>query len=277
LLNVGISVSTLGLGLGYIEDLMSRLASAASGNHMFVEQEDDLVAVFDNEFSDLMSVVAGDLRIHARVGEGVRPVRVLGTEADITGRDIYIPLAQLYADQERYFVLELEVSGGQANTGRPLAEVDVEYQNMMTETTENLSRRVDVRFTDEIADVESGRDHETTAYCAVQIANERNMKATELRDAGQINEAKKLLIQNVDELSRTAESCRTNNVAVVLPDLEMNINFNRTQVELVEQKDWNRNRKAMRATQSIIKSQQRDSSSYGLDSLYGKGSRSKGK
>ena len=52
-------------------------------NSIFVEEEEDLVAVFNNEFNDLMSVVAGDFEIHARVAKGVRPVRVLGTDADI--------------------------------------------------------------------------------------------------------------------------------------------------------------------------------------------------
>jgi Ca-activated chloride channel family protein len=98
LVKEGISVSTLGLGLGYNEDLMSGLASAGSGNHIFVEEEDDLVAVFNNEFNDLMSVVAGDFKIHARVAKGIRPVRVLGTDADIKGQNIYIPLFKIVDD-----------------------------------------------------------------------------------------------------------------------------------------------------------------------------------
>ncbi len=256
LVKEGISVSTLGLGLGYNEDLMSGLASAGSGNHIFVEEEDNLVAVFNNEFNDLMSVVAGDFKIHAVVSEGIRPVRVLGTKADIRGQDIYIPLAQLYARQLRYFVLEVEVDPSAADTTRQLVSVEVEYHNMITETTDKLSNAVHVRFSESVATVEEDRDHETYAYCAVQIANERNTLATALRDAGQIDEAKKLLNQNVADLFRCAESCRKNNVEVVLPELELNINVNRNQVELVEAKDWNRGRKAMRAAQNEVKSQQ---------------------
>ena len=53
----GISVSTLGLGLGYNEDLMSGLASAGSGNHIFVEEEDNLVAVGTQEHSQLSASI----------------------------------------------------------------------------------------------------------------------------------------------------------------------------------------------------------------------------
>jgi len=45
-----ISVSTLGVGPGYNEDLMMQLAAASSGNHVFVEVEASLVAIFNREF-----------------------------------------------------------------------------------------------------------------------------------------------------------------------------------------------------------------------------------
>lgn len=272
LVKEGISVSTLGLGLGYNEDLMSGLASTSSGNHIFVEEEEDLVAVFNNEFSDLMSVVAGDFKIHVRIGEGIRAVRVLGTKADIIGQDIYIPLAQLYAGQQRYFVLEVEVDASKADTSRQLVSVDVEYQNMIGETTDKLSNRASVRFSDSVAQITEDRDHETNAYCAVQIANERNVRATALRDAGQIEEAKSLLNLNVRELFKCASECKENNVDHVIPELEVNIKVNKTQVELVEAKDWNRTRKSMRAQQTGTKMQQTKTSL--LESLIGGGKRS---
>ena len=80
-------------------------------------------------------------------------MRVLGTNADIAGQDIYIPLAQLYARQQRYFVLEVEVDASEPETSRQLVNVDVEYQNMITESTDKLSNTVRVRFTASVARV----------------------------------------------------------------------------------------------------------------------------
>ncbi|MFK8115411.1 MAG: VWA domain-containing protein [Rubripirellula sp.] len=272
LLKEGVSVSTLGLGLGYNEDLMSGLASAASGNHMFVEEEDDLVAVFNTEFNDLMSVVASDFEIHARVGKGVRPVRVLGTKAEIMGRDIHIPLAQLYAKQQRYFVLEVEVDSSEPDTSQQLVSVNVEYQNMFSESWDKLSQSVGVKFSDSVAVVNGNRDDRTYAHCAVQLANERNMRATELRDQGKVEEAKSLLSKNVKDLERFAASCREKGVTDVLPDLEVNIEINKSQVKMVEGSDWNRSRKTMRAAQSGVKSQQSRSKLSALFEVFGSGS-----
>ncbi|NND96504.1 MAG: VWA domain-containing protein [Pirellulaceae bacterium] len=256
LVKEGISVSTLGLGLGYNEDLMSRLASSASGNHIFVEEADDLVAVFNAEFNDLMSVVAGDFEIHARAAAGVRPVRVLGTKADISGQDIYIPLAQLYSRQQRYFVIEVEVDAGEAEETRPLMSVSVKYRNLITETTDKLSSSVDVRFSDEVSTVKKEIDHETYAFCSIQLANERNVRATALRDAGQIEAAQELLNLNVRLLNDTAEACESNGVLIVVPELKKNVVLNQVQsVEISKPADWVRLRKGMRQAQSDNTSQ----------------------
>ena len=256
LVKEGISVTTLGLGLGYNEDLMSRLATAGSGNHLFVEEADDLIAVFNGEFNDLMSVVASDFSIHARLAKGVRPVRVLGTKVDISGQDVHIPLAQLYSNQERYFVLEVEVDAGKANTSQSLVTVSVEYQNMITETTDKLSSSASVRFSNDIAKVKEDRDVETFAFCAIQLANERNCRATELRDAGQIEEAKKLLIFNGKSLSEAALICKDYDVEVALPKLDRNARLNYYQASEIDKEGWARTRKVMRAEQAGNTTQQ---------------------
>tara|TARA_R110002049_G_scaffold285698_4_gene467087 strand:+ start:253156 stop:254538 length:1383 start_codon:yes stop_codon:yes gene_type:complete len=259
----GISVSTLGLGLQYNEDLMSGLASAGSGNHLFVEEADDLVAVFNNEFNDLMSVVAGEFKILAKVGPGVRPVRVLGTKADIDGSNVSIPLTQLYARQERYFVLEVEVDAGEAGTSRPLVDVSVQYMNLVSETTDKLSSSVMVKFSDEVAQVKDDVDLETYAYCAIQIANDKNGRATLLRDAGRIGEAKELLGENAEELKRLALKCVDNNLSEIVPELQRNAVLNQSQaVSLEDASNWSRTRKAMKAEQNANAAQQ---SSRGYD------------
>lgn len=257
LVKEGISVSTLGLGLGYNEDLMSRLAAAGSGNHLFVEQADDLVAVFQKEFNDLMSVVASEFKIHARIGEGIRPVRVLNNRADISGQDIYIPLAQLYARQQRYFVIEVEVDAGHAGDKRPLANVTVEYQNMLSKTTDRLTSSIEVRFTDDKETVARECDHETAAYCAIQLANEKNIRATALRDAGRVQEAKDLLIGNRMQLKQLQELYGEHLEEQLSKELKRNELLNYKQSSTIEdQAKWNYSRKAMRYEQSNNAAQQ---------------------
>lgn len=257
LVKEGISVSTLGLGLGYNEDLMSRLASAGSGNHMFVEKADDLVAVFQKEFNDLMSVVASDFEIHAKIGEGIRPVRVLNTKADISGQDIYIPLAQLYARQQRYFVIEVEVDAGENGSKRPLANVTVEYQNMISKTTDRLTSSIEVRFSDDKEVVTRDCDVETFAYSAIQVANEKNGRATTLRDAGKIKEAKDLLFLNYTQLRNIELRYGKEIKEDLAKELKRNSNLNQRQsATIASPAQWAAGRKSMRYEQSKNAGQQ---------------------
>ena len=51
-----ISVSTVGLGAGYNEDLMTGLAKEGQGNLYFAETSKELPGIFDAEIGDALSV-----------------------------------------------------------------------------------------------------------------------------------------------------------------------------------------------------------------------------
>jgi len=108
----GISVTTIGLGLGYNEDLMTELARSSDGNHMFAENAVDLAWAFDSEFGDVLSVVAQDVGLTIRCPAGIRPVRVLGRDAEIVGQTVTATLNQLYSNQMKYVLLEVELPPG---------------------------------------------------------------------------------------------------------------------------------------------------------------------
>lgn len=267
LIKEGVSVSTLGLGLGYNEDLMSRLALASSGNHVFIEDAENLVQVFQNEFDDVLSVVAQSIRIQATMAEGIRPVKVLNFPADITGQDVSIDLGQLYARQERYFVVEVEVPHGENKDARRVAEVAVEYMNMVTETSDRLTSSVQVKFTDDKAIVDREVDKEVLASCVLQIANEKNREATRLRDAGQIEAARQLLLNNSRFLG-------SNYRALGIDVLRARGELNRFQSEKLSAKEWGANRKLMIESQYGDAIQQSYSGS-GAKSGTGNGAKSK--
>ena len=238
LIKEGISVSTMGLGLGYNEDLMSRLALASSGNHVFIEDAENLVQVFQREFDDVLSVVAQRIHIDIKLADGIRPLKVLNYPADITGQHVNIALGQLYSGQARYFVLEVEIPYGRSGSSRPVAEVEVKYMNLFTETRDRLSSSVAVKFTDREDLAQAAINKEILAACVIQIANERNREATRLRDAGKIDEARELLRENASYLRMSNESLK-------VPALESRSELNALQAEGIAAPNWSGNRKRM--------------------------------
>jgi Ca-activated chloride channel family protein len=113
----------MGIGEGYNEDLMAAIAQYSDGNHVFVQNTDALEKAFAHEFGDVMSVVAQDVMVEIKVDNGAKPLRLLGREGDIHGNTVSVKLNQLYANQEKYVMLEVLPAKGDATQSKPLAEV----------------------------------------------------------------------------------------------------------------------------------------------------------
>ncbi len=242
LMKEGISVSTMGLGLDYNEDLMSQLASRSGGNHIFIEKASDLVNIFNREFDDVLSVVAQEVAIDVQVSSGIRPVRVLNMDAEINGQRVIVKMNQLYSQQEKYVLLEVEVPATKAGETLQVAEVKVSYSNMQTKTTDRLSSVVSVNFTDSIAVVEERVNLVVLEACVLQIANGQNQLATLLRDKGDIEGAKKILLVNGKYLSDNAKILDSK-------VLQLRCLDNMHQAKNLEGAEWAKTRKLMRRIQ----------------------------
>lgn len=233
----GITVTTIGLGLHYNEDLMTRLALASDGNHFFVEEAEDLEAAFATEFGDALSTVAQGVRIRLRCPEGVRPIRVLGREATISGQTVHATINQIYQDQTRYLLLEVELAPGAAGNTRAVADVDVDFRDMVSSSSQQLQGGAKVAYTRSSAEVEARKNREVLVSVASQIAAERNKVATALRDEGKIEEARETFRQNKVYLDRQAADLAAPSLkeeAKVAQDAEASV---------ADEAEWNRARK----------------------------------
>src|SRR6185436_14473797 len=111
----------------------------SDGNHYFVENTTDLARRFGYEFDDVLSVVAQEVTVRITCGEGVRPIRVLGREGDVTGQTAVTYLNQVYGNQEKYVLLEVEVQPQRAGSERNIADVSVSYVNMASKSSDRIA------------------------------------------------------------------------------------------------------------------------------------------
>lgn len=239
----GISVTTIGLGLGYNEDLMTQLAGMSDGNHAFVENASDLARVFQYEFGDVLSVVAQDLVIEIRCLNGVRPLRLLGREADVIGDRVRTRLNQLYSEQEKYLVLEVEVPAQSAGTELELARVQVDYANLATRRASKLDGRVLASFSASEVEVQAAVDKPALESAVEQVANEYSREAVERRDRGDVDGARQLLEKSAAYLGSQAE-------ALASPALKAQEKEALQDADtLSSEEDWTRQRKELREKQ----------------------------
>jgi len=246
----GISVTTIGLGLGYNEDLMVQLAQQSDGNHAFVENYNDLTRIFRYEFQDILSVVAQDVEIEINCPEGVRPLRILGREAEIIGNKVYTKINQLYSNQEKYLLVELTVAPKQAGLSMDIADVSINYADMKSKKSDHLAGRSSVEFTRSEETVEKSVDKDTVIDAVKQISANVSEEAIILRDEGKVEEAQALLKENTDYLFGAAAALESEEL-LILGDV------NAMDAEAIEDDlDWNASRKRMKASTYEIQTQQ---------------------
>lgn len=249
LIKESISVTTIGLGTGYNEDLMTQLAQKSDGAHYFAEDATALARLFKGEFGDVLSVAAQEVAIRIQCAPGIRPVRVLEREAETDGQTVLTTLNQIYSGQERYVVLEIEVPAGKVGASHEVATVSVSYANMATKTTDRLTSAMAVRFTEDAKEVAKHRNGDVMVAAVELIATLTNKRAVELRDQGKVEEARKLLNDNGAFLTANATLYKSKR-------LDEFGDANRTQADNLDAANWERNRKEMRAYQQYNVQQQ---------------------
>lgn len=202
LLKEGISVTTIGVGTDYNEDLMTQLAQNSDGNTYFVENSADLPRIFTAELGDVLSVVARDVTIEVECADGIRPIRIIGRDGVIRGNKVELRLNQLYGGQQKYALVEVEVPATESSRTRDVAMARIDYDNTITEKRGQSSSSVDVRFSEKDAEVKSSVNVPVQKEVLFNVAAEARDKAVELDDKGQRQEAAQLLRSNADDMKQ---------------------------------------------------------------------------
>ncbi len=196
----GIAITTMGIGDGYNEDLMAAIAQYSDGNHVFVQNTNSLEKAFAHEFGDVMSVVAQDVVVTIKVAENVKPLRLLGREGEIRDNIVTVKLNQLYANQEKFVMLEVLPAKGSAAQSKPLGEVKVSYDNLATRKKDSWDDKMTISYTASNREVKKAQVEEVVVDSAIQKSAIQNEQALKLIDAGQMEEAKRVLRENASAM-----------------------------------------------------------------------------
>lgn len=111
-----ISVSTMGVGVDYNEDLMANLADFSGGNYYYISSELNLAQVFEKEWNLMQSVVATNARATFELGEGVDVVDVAGFKWEKTGNRLSIQIPDVYSGETKRVLVQLHASADALRT-----------------------------------------------------------------------------------------------------------------------------------------------------------------
>ena len=200
LLKENISVTTVGVGMDYNEDLMTRLSERSDGNTYFVESSQDLPRIFAAELGDVLNVVARKVKVIIECPEEVKPLRIIGRDGRIRGRKVELGLNQLYGNQEKYVLVELELPPGQEGREMEVARVSVTYEDPMTKKFETASARGVAGFSRDRKQVEKSANVNVQKDVQLNYSAIAQEQAIDFADQGQTDAAYQELKKSAVEL-----------------------------------------------------------------------------
>ncbi|MEW6088742.1 MAG: VWA domain-containing protein [bacterium] len=240
LVKENISVTTVGVGTDYNEDLMTRLSQNSDGNSYFVESDNDLSRIFAAELGDVLSIVAKKVILKIRCSDGVSPVSIIGREGRIKDGVIELYLNQLYGKQQKYALIEVEISSKKSDETKKIATANISYENAVSQKTENVSADVIVKFSKNQEEVNKSINIDVQREYNINISAVAQDKAISLADQGKKKEAIKELKGSIDNLRTLGKETGDKNLINRAREME-------AQVDEIEEKGWDaKNRKILR-------------------------------
>lgn len=202
----GITVSTIGLGNGYNEDLMAGLARAADGGHVFVQESADLTQFLAREFDDAQGIVGQDVEIIIRLRPGVRPLRSLDREAQIKERQVTYKVGTLVGGVEQILLAELDIEADAARGNGPLAEIGITYVDVTSGERRSVTTSATATFDADRERAEKTVNPAVLRDVTTLTSRAVRQEAVRLRDAGKIEEARRKFDENAAYLKKQKAS-----------------------------------------------------------------------
>jgi Ca-activated chloride channel family protein len=142
----GMSVTTIGVGDDYNEDLMAGLAEASDANYYYVKDTEKLPEIFAKELGELLTVAARDVRIEIVCPDGVKPLGFIGRAEKFESQKATVNLSQFTTGQNRYLFLRCLVNGDKPEVAR----VNVNYKDVLdNDSVQSAGGIAKIDFTDD--------------------------------------------------------------------------------------------------------------------------------
>lgn len=190
----GISVTTIGVGDDYNEDLMAGLAEASDANYYYVKDTEKLPEIFAKELGGLLQIAAREVKIRITCPDGVKPLGFIGRAEKFENQEATVNLSQFAAGQNRYLLLRCLVNDSKTEVAR----VNVSYLDEINGGTSEAANDVaTIRFTADRTASDKSMNGAVVAEKELMLAAVAKDTAMAQADAGNYKQAAETLaVQN---------------------------------------------------------------------------------
>jgi len=219
----GITVSSLGLGLDFNEDVMTMLAENGGGTYHYLRDAAQITAALDDELRGMTALAARRVGIQLSLAPGavVTDVYGYGFEKQGSGREVTVPIGDMASGSKRRVVFRIAL-GSAAAGAVPLSGVSLEYAPAEGATTDlsHFSGALSVVATDDANQLRAGERADVGATVAAILAADARRSAAVDFSSGNRGAAVDRLRRNMIETRAKASRYNSPELFEQLRELE---------------------------------------------------------
>lgn len=150
---VGINISTIGVGLEFDMDLMTRLAEVGGGSSRFISDEAEAVKTFDTDFDRMVVPAARDCRMTLTLSPEIKLLGTWGYNHSVNGNVVTYELSTLHQRDYETILAHVLIPPTETFGSRSLGTFAVTYTDLLGGTRTMDPVRIDTEVADDPAPV----------------------------------------------------------------------------------------------------------------------------
>ena len=206
----GITISTLGLGLDYNEDLMQMIAEYGGGTYYYIESPNQMRDIFEQEMGSIFATVCKNMKVRLRTTRHVKDFEIFGYISEEESSDIR-NIGNLYAGEKISLICKLDINPSEVGE-IDLGELTFEYYDVESSKQRNFKKSLIINVSENIIDKERAQNKDVKTEGLLVEADDFHEKQVKLVEAGRVDEAR----QNINNYAATISAINEELASVVL-------------------------------------------------------------
>ncbi len=193
----GISVTSIGVGTDFNEDLMQGIAETGGGAYAFLQDAAQLSGIFQKDLNQAATQIAHGVSLTFDLPDGMELQEVLGHPTTRVGNRITVVLPDFSAGMFERVVARVTVNAPGAGQGFDVTALKLDYMDLLQGSQVSSNAKLAAMTTDKADVIWANRDKDATVYAARAQSAVNTQAAAEALKSGDRERAQKLMKENV--------------------------------------------------------------------------------
>lgn len=193
----GITITSLGVGADFNEDLMQRLADVGGGAYAFIRNTESTVAIFEKDLQQAGTMVARGVNLKFEVPAGLQFREVFGRPVSQSGSTVSIALPDFSARQNERIVVHLTATvPSSAVATLDVADFRLDYTDLLTSQAADATVKLSAMVTPDRSLADRSRDKDAFVFATRARASQNVERAAAAMQRGKFKEAEGYIRDN---------------------------------------------------------------------------------